>query len=226
MALISPADATRLRDDFEKMTNPVTLAFFTQTFACDACPQVAQILRELTTLSDKIHVEELNPVLEPARAERFGIDHVPGIAVLAADAAGVTHDIGLRFVGVPSGYEFISLVHAILLAGGRQPELSADTLARLTALQRPMTIRVFTTPTCVYCPRAVNLAFELAAASPHITAFAVEVTGFPDLVRHYRVNGVPKTVVDDTIEVLGAVPEDEFVKQVLGEPGEDRGKEN
>lgn len=217
MPLIPPADETRLRDDFEKMPGHVTLAFFTQTLECDACPQVAQILREVTDLTDKIVFQELNPVLEPARASRFGIDHVPGLAILATDPAGVTHDLGLRFLGVPSGYEFISLVHGILLAGGRQPELSAETLARLTELQRPMTIRVFTTPTCVYCPRAVNLAFDLAAASPHITAFAVEATGFPDVVRQYRVSGVPKTVVDDHIEILGAVPEEEFVAQAFGE---------
>ncbi len=221
MPLISPADASHLHDQFEKMVNHVTLAFFTQTLECETCPQVAQILREVTELTDKVRVQELNALLEPGRSARFGIDHVPGVAILATDQAGVTHDLGLRFLGVPSGYEFMSFVHGILLAGGRQPELSATTLARLTTLDRPMIIRVFTTPTCVYCPRAVDLAFDLAVASPHITAFAVEATGFPDLVRQYRVNGVPKTVVDETIEILGAVPEDAFIAQVFGESFEE-----
>jgi len=55
----------------------------------------------------------------------------------------------------------------------------------------------------------------MAFASPHITAFAVEATEYPDLARRYRVTGVPKTVVNDRIEILGALPEDAFVSQAL-----------
>jgi predicted DsbA family dithiol-disulfide isomerase len=61
----------------------------------------------------------------------------------------------------------------------------------------------------------VSLAHEMAFANPNITAYAVEATEFPDLARRYMVNGVPKTVVNDDIEILGAVPQDEFVEQVL-----------
>ena len=55
----------------------------------------------------------------------------------------------------------------------------------------------------------------MAFVSPLITAYAVEATEFPDLVRRYRVNGVPKTVVDEEIEILGALPESAFVEQAL-----------
>ncbi len=55
----------------------------------------------------------------------------------------------------------------------------------------------------------------MAIENPNIMAAAVEATEFPDLVRRYRVNGVPKTVVDDRIEVLGALPEPMFVQRVL-----------
>ena len=56
----------------------------------------------------------------------------------------------------------------------------------------------------------------MAFASPHVTAFAVEATEFPDLARRYQVTGVPKTVVNDTVEILGALPEEPFVEQALG----------
>jgi len=56
----------------------------------------------------------------------------------------------------------------------------------------------------------------MAIENPNITAIAVEVTEYPDLVRQYRVNGVPKTVVDDRVEILGALPEAQFVRQALG----------
>ena len=55
----------------------------------------------------------------------------------------------------------------------------------------------------------------MAFASPHITAYAVEATEFPDLARRYQVTGVPKTVINDEIDILGALPQDAFVQQAL-----------
>ena len=56
----------------------------------------------------------------------------------------------------------------------------------------------------------------MAFASPRITAYAIEASEFPDLARRYRVTGVPKTVVNDEIEILGGLPQDDFVAQALG----------
>jgi hypothetical protein len=64
----------------------------------------------------------------------------------------------------------------------------------------------------------VLLALEMASQSPLVTTYAVEITEFPDLARRYHVTGVPKTVVDGAAEILGAVPEPQFVSQVLGAP--------
>ena len=49
-----------------------------------------------------------------------------------------------------------------------------------------------------------------------IRATCVEATEFMDLSRRFRVTGVPKTIVNDSTEILGALPEDEFVRSVLG----------
>ena len=57
----------------------------------------------------------------------------------------------------------------------------------------------------------------MAFASPHITALAVEATEFPDLARKYSVSGVPKTVVNDEVEILGALPQAAFVEQALAQ---------
>ena len=137
--------------------------------------------------------------------------------MLGEDDAGAARDSHIRFLGTPAGYEFMSLVRAILLVGGAPSHLSAASRARVAAVDRPMTMHVFTTPTCPHCPRAVNLAHEMAWANPHITSYAVEVTEYPDLARRYHVTGVPKTVVDDRIEILGALPEDAFVEQALAD---------
>jgi alkyl hydroperoxide reductase subunit AhpF len=146
MALISSSDQDRLRADFAGMTRRVRLLLFTQAIGCETCPLARQIVDELPPLSDRIAVEEVNSILEAERARQFGIDQVPAIAVLGEDESGAVHDAGIRFLGAPAGYEFLSLVRAVLLVGGQAPVLSAASRARLAAVDGPVSIQVFTTP--------------------------------------------------------------------------------
>src|SRR5262245_11716868 len=147
MGLISAGDQERLREDFAKMTKPVRLVFFTQAFGCETCLLTRQILDELPQLSDKIAIEEVNFVLEADKATQYGIDRVPAIAVTYVDGEE-QKDTRIRFLGTPAGYEFISLIRAVLLAGrGRPSDLSEASLGRLALVDRPMTMQVFTTPT-------------------------------------------------------------------------------
>src|SRR3954462_29848 len=215
MALLSAADQDKLRESFGEMTSKVRVLFFTQTLGCETCLHTRQILDELPALSDKIAIEEVNFVLEKERAAQYGIDRVPALALVAENATGEATDSRIRFLGAPSGYEFISLVQAVLLVGGRSPSLTDENRPKLAPLTRPMTTQGLTTPTCPHCPRAVSLAHEMAFANPNIPAYAVEATEFPDLARRYRVTGVPKTVIDETIEILGGLPQDMFVEQAL-----------
>lgn len=147
MSLIAPADQEKLREAFGEMTSPVRLVFFTQTLGCETCLQTRQILDELPPLSDKISIEEVNLVLEAEKAKGYGIDRVPAIAVVGLDASGQPHDSRIRFLGAPSGYEFIALVQAVLLVGGRESDLTDENLRRLAAVDKPVTMQVFTTPT-------------------------------------------------------------------------------
>jgi glutaredoxin-like protein len=215
MPLISDPDRARLRDDFAKMTRPVKLLFFTQTFGCETCPQTRQVIDELPPLSPNISIEELNLILDRDRAAAYGIDRAPALALITRDEQGAERDSHIRFLGTPAGYEFISLIRAILLVGGGESILSEESRARIAAIDRPMTMHVFSTPTCPHCPKAVTLAHEIAFANGNVTAYAVEATEYPDLARRYRVTGVPKTIVNDQVEILGAVPEDTFIEQTL-----------
>ena len=146
MSLIAPADQTKLREAFAELTRPVTLVFFTQTLDCETCLQTRQILEELPLLSDRIAVEEVNFVLEKEKAAQYGVDRVPAIAI-AYEEAGERRDSRMRFLGAPAGYEFVSLVQAVLLAGGRGLNLSEQSLAHLARVDKPVTMQVFTTPT-------------------------------------------------------------------------------
>ena len=147
MALLSPADQEKLRESFDEMTSPVRLLFFTQTLGCETCVHTRQILDELPQLSDKIAIEEVNFVLDKDKAAQYGVDRVPAVAIVGRDASGAERDSRIRFIGAPSGYEFVSLVHAVLLVGGRGSSLTDDQRQRLAAVDKPVAMQVFTTPT-------------------------------------------------------------------------------
>jgi glutaredoxin-like protein len=216
MALLSDQDRQTITKHLAELTHPVTLLFFTQTIGGPETAAITkQILGEVAELSDKVSVDEVNFVLDKERATQHGIEGVPAIALLRNG-----EDTRMRFLGAPAGYEFMSLIEAIILAGGDDSGLSGDS-KRLVAehVSGPIDIKVFVTPSCPHCPRAVTLAHRLAVESPHIRAACVEATEFMDLSRKYRVTGVPKTIVNDTVEILGAVPEDAFVRSVVMPPG-------
>jgi alkyl hydroperoxide reductase subunit AhpF len=143
MSLLSPTDQQTLRDMFADMTQPVTILFFTQTFGCETCEETSRILKELTELTPQITVEEVNLVLDPARAETYGIDRAPALVLLAAG-----QDTRIRMLGAPAGYDFMSLVDAILaVSGASDAALSEASVELISKVTTPHTIQVFVTPT-------------------------------------------------------------------------------
>ena len=193
------------------LQHAVRLALYTRAADCDTCADTRAIVDEVAGLSPFISVErhDLDAATPPV-----GVGHAPAILVLREEG-GAFVDHGVRLVGAPIEHELTSLADAILAVGTGDAGLSPQGQARLAALDRPVHIQVFSTPTCVYCPRAVALAHRLALASPHVTATAYSVIEFPDLIRRYRVTGVPKIVMDTGVELLGAQPEDAMIDAVL-----------
>ena len=201
-----------LAEQLAALPDAVRLMLFTQTFDCDTCLQAEQMVNEIAGLSERVTVEKHNLVLDREQAAAFNIERAPAVAIVG------TTDRGLRYYGTPAGHELQSMAAAILVAGGGAGDgggLAPASLAAAAAVERPVDIKVFVTTACVYCPRIAGLAYRLAAASPHITAAVIEATEFPDMVQRYQVSGVPKTVVDDEVELLGVHPEEAFVREVL-----------
>jgi glutaredoxin-like protein len=213
MALLSDQDRQTVATHLAAITHPVAILFFTQTIGAPETALIArQVLDEIVGLNDRLTLEEVNFILEKDRAARYGIEDVPAIALLKGD-----EDTRIRFLGAPAGYEFLSLVEAVILAGTDDSGLAPESKALIAAhVASPLDILVFVTPTCPHCPRAVTLAHRMAVENQHIRATCVEATEFMELSRKYRVTGVPKTVVNGTIEMLGALPEETFVRTAVG----------
>ena len=147
MPLIAKKDADALRDEFAaQLVNPVRLVMFTQTVECQFCAETRQIVEELAALSDKIEPVIYNFVTDKPLAESYGIDKIPAIAILGVKD-GKEQDYGIRFYGIPSGYEFISIVEDVLAVSRGESGVKPATIKALAGLAKPVHIQVFVTPT-------------------------------------------------------------------------------
>ncbi len=201
MPLLDKETTEQVKRELADLAGPVRLVMFSQTFECDYCAETRQLVEEVAELSDQLTAEIYNFVTDKEKAEELGVDKIPAIAVIGAE------DYGVRFYGIPSGYEFTSLLYAIRTVAAGKTELSEETLKTLAEVTEPVHMQVFVTPTCPYCPMAVVLAHQMAIASPMVRADMVEAMEFPHLAIKYQVMGVPRTVINETVHLEGAAPE-------------------
>ena len=189
--------------------------------------ETRELLEQLVALSDLLHLTAYDVDADPAAATRFNVTAVPTVIIRRRDPATVMlrsdgpvagsgqhvpgiageRNTNVRFIGLPGGYEFSSLLAAIVDLSSGRTDLSAHARDVVGAIERPMHIQVFVTPSCPYCPRAVRMAHQLAMHNPQIVAEAIEANEFQELSERYRVRSVPKTVIDDRIEFVGSLPE-------------------
>lgn len=192
MPLLSDEDRKAIRGHFDLMTRDVTV---TLTKAPGESETEA-ILNELSELTSKLTLDIVESKKESAM--------LPSVSI------GNTGRILFR--GTPSGYEFSSLLTGIIDSGRKEKTLSDETMAFLNDLQKDIHIRVFVTPTCPHCPPSVVLAHRMAAYSDRVIAEAIEANEFPDLSRKYQVQGVPRTVINETYSVEGSQPESYLIE--------------
>ncbi|MEN3037590.1 MAG: thioredoxin family protein [Candidatus Kryptonium sp.] len=204
-------DREELKRRFEEnLLNKVRLIHFTRELDCQYCRETKQLLTELAELSDKIQLEIYNFYTDTDKVEQFKIDKVPATVIASEDK-----DYGIRYFGIPSGYEFASLLSDIEMVSRGVSGLSQKSIEKIKEIDVPVHIQVFVTPTCPYCPSAVHLAHQLAMENELITADMIEAIEFPDLAEKYMVMGVPKVVMNDIYYFEGALPERHYVDKVL-----------
>lgn len=209
MAHISTKDQEYLRKLFSGMENEVNLIFFTQEFECEYCQMTHELLEELKELSDKISLEVYDLVKDEDKAKQYGIEEIPAVVVKNQK------DYGIRFVGIPAGYEFSSVIEDIIDVSKGTTSLSVETKQALAKIDKPVHIQVFITPTCPYCPQAVRMAHMMALENDMIRGDMVEAIEFPHLANHYNVGAVPKVIINDMVEFEGAIGEKQYLEQVL-----------
>lgn len=213
--LLNESVAGQIRQAFEKLSNPVQILYFGAQENCEYCAETLQLLTEVSELDEHISLSMHDLTADTALATKFQVDKAPAIVIAGKDGNDII-DLGIQFSGIPSGYEFSTLITDILLASERNSGLSAETRDYLKTLKMPLHLQVFVTPTCPYCPQAVLLAHKMAMENPAmIRAEAVEATEFPELANQFRVQGVPQTVINSGKGIaVGAYPEARMLAEI------------
>jgi alkyl hydroperoxide reductase subunit AhpF len=141
MGFLSASDEAAVRKEFERIGGPVKLTVFASELGGDHNAQAVALVKEVAALSDQISVTVLNPHIEREQAAAYGVTESPAVVVEGAQ------DYGIRFLGVPGGYEFSNLIDSIIAVSTGEAGLSEETRNTLAALTDDVTIKVFTTPT-------------------------------------------------------------------------------
>jgi glutaredoxin-like protein len=141
MALLDERDRREVQKQLTALTGPVKLINFTQELACQYCRETELLLREVSELSDKISLEIYNFQLDKEKAAQYKVDKIPATVVEGM------RDYGIRFYGIPLGYEFVTLLEAIKDVSRGSTELPAEAKAVVGQIQQPVHLQVFTTPT-------------------------------------------------------------------------------
>jgi glutaredoxin-like protein len=138
--VFDPADEIEIKKRLSEMTHDVKITLFTASLNCETCPETESLLKALADLSPQIKLEILNPYVDRERAEQYKVDKVPSL-IIEGD-----RDYGIRYYGMPGGYEFASLLEAITAVGKRESGLSEASKEKIHSLTEPMNLKVFVTP--------------------------------------------------------------------------------
>ena len=176
---------------------------------CMFCKETKELMKEVCGLSDKIELILYDFLADEEKAKEWDIDKIPASIITRNTQKNI------RIFGIPSGYEYSSLIEAIIDASKGSTSLKPETIEALKGIDTPIHIQTFVTPTCPYCTQSVRLGHQFACESPRIVADMVEATEFPYLGQKYQVIGVPRTIINESIVVEGAVPEETFLEHVL-----------
>ena len=139
--MLKEKDREKLINVFKKMEKDVKIIMFTQEMECPHCEMTRTMLEEISGLSDKLSLDVYDFVTDTDIARKYGVDKIPAIVLLG------DKDYGIRFYGVPTGYEFTVLIEDIVDVGKRNPGLSMEVMNELAKVDKPVHMQVLISPT-------------------------------------------------------------------------------
>lgn len=198
----------QLREVFNELKEKVTMVLFTSATECESCEATQNLLTEVADLSDKLEVQVFD--LNAEEAKQYDITLAPSFVLL--NAKGEYQ--GVKFNGIPAGHEINSFISALVEMSGAETELPAEILERIKKIDKPVNIKVFVTLSCPHCPGAVQKAHKIAMLNKNVVGEMVEAQTFFELSNKFNVSGVPKIIINDSLELVGNQPIERFLEQI------------
>ncbi len=137
---------SQVREVFEQLDQPVEVLFFGRKTDCEYCDDTLQLVEEVVAISNKLSLKIYDIEEDPELALEYNVDKAPGLVFAGRDGERVV-DYGIRMAGIPSGHEFSSLIHDLVLVSSRDSGLSQEARQFLQEIEEPVMLQVFITPT-------------------------------------------------------------------------------
>jgi glutaredoxin-like protein len=207
--MMSEPDRTALERKFGAgMVDAVGIQLFVEEGSAIG-KELVSFVNMFAGLNALIKVEVHDP--EGGKSQRMRdlrIENYPCIVFTKGDFSRI------RYYGIPGGYEMPAFVDAIVELSASKTPLSPKAKASLATVRRKANIKVFVLTTCPFCPTVVRHAFRGAIESQRVTSEVIDSQMLPDLSARHSVLGVPKIVLNDNLDITGAVTDVEFFEKL------------
>jgi glutaredoxin-like protein len=203
--MLSDADRASLERRFAQgMKDDVTLLLFVDEGSAME-KELTDFANTLSQTSPKVKVDvQKAEDGKNQRMRELHIEHWPCLVLVKGDFTRI------RYYGIPAGYELPSLVDAIVELSSMRTTLSPKARSDLATVRRKANIKIFILTTCQFCPTVARHAYRGAIESPRVTAEIIDSQMFPDLATRHSVMGVPKIILNDNLDITGAITDVEF----------------
>lgn len=192
------------------MKENISIVLFTSESNCDSCKDTLQLLTEVSELSEKVTFVSKDIEKDAEEVKKYGVTMVPSFVMLDKDG----NYKGVKFNGIPAGHEINSFLTAILDMSGVNFGFDDALIERIKNIKSPVNIKVFVTLSCPHCPGAVNKAHRLAMLNENIEGEMIEAQTFMELSNKFKVQGVPKIVINEKYELVGNQPIEAFLAEL------------
>jgi glutaredoxin-like protein len=205
MNLIDDSTKEEVRKNLSQMKEDVEILFFESEG--QFTNEIKQLLSEISEINSKVKISFHN--VGDEKSKYYDINEGPVLKILSKHLKG-----DFRFYGIPSGYEFATLLYILNVASNG--EINGPLVDVSKKINNDIKLEVFLSPTCPHCPSSAIVAFKLAMLNEKVKAHVYEVMEFPQKAQKYKVSGIPKTIINEgKYEYIGGLPEDMASKEIL-----------
>jgi len=147
-------------------------------------------------------------------ASRLKIIEAPSIAL------PVNNDYKIRYYGKPEGREEGAFMDILTLLRAGNVTLSNSTLRCINQVQIELSIKLYVTPICPYCPHMVKWLTQMAYINGQITLDIINLFDFPGMAEKEDIMAVPYLIINNKYRLLGFHQEDLLCMHILAALGQ------